>query len=176
MCLIGSCSPTLPRSRCTTHAPSRLSKVKCVCPPGQAPWPPADGHHPSYSQGHLWPHLLHGWEPGVPHQGNITHMPVCLYQVPVKREYNSPTTDHTYRHKATRVLKWVKKALEHCDWGLGLWQQPTEVQIQDGPMLPYGPPPGVCVCVCVCVSGPWPSGYFFMKIRSEEHTSELQSR
>lgn len=36
---------------------------------GQTARPPADGHHPSHRPRHLWPHLLHGREPGVPHQG-----------------------------------------------------------------------------------------------------------
>lgn len=37
--------------------------------PGQTARPAADGHHPPHRPGHLQPHLLHGREPGVPHQG-----------------------------------------------------------------------------------------------------------
>ena len=40
--------------------------------PGEAPQPPADGHHPAHLQRHLRPHLLHGREPGVPHQGKLS--------------------------------------------------------------------------------------------------------
>lgn len=38
-------------------------------PPGQTARPAADGHHPPHRPGHFQPHLRHGREPGVPHQG-----------------------------------------------------------------------------------------------------------
>lgn len=36
---------------------------------GQTARPPADGDHPSHRPRYLWPHLLHGREPRVSHQG-----------------------------------------------------------------------------------------------------------
>lgn len=53
---------------------------------GQPPRQPADGHHPPDLQGHLRPHLLHGREPGVPHQGddviNFTSCQVSPVRLP----------------------------------------------------------------------------------------------
>lgn len=36
---------------------------------GEATWPSTHGDHPKDCAWHLWPHLFHGWKPGVSHQG-----------------------------------------------------------------------------------------------------------
>lgn len=38
---------------------------------GESAWSSSYGNHPSYRQRHLRPHLLHGREPGVSHQGDV---------------------------------------------------------------------------------------------------------
>lgn len=66
--------------------PGWILIANCVILSGKPPRPAADGHHSPHRRGHLQPHLLHGWEPGVPHQGtaklltNLTApaLPVCV--------------------------------------------------------------------------------------------------
>lgn len=77
---------------------------------GEPARPSADGNHPPDRQRHLWPHLLHGREPGVPHQGDDLISEAAMSS---QAQRHPPLTLWLFYRKAAKLFSQLEVDLKN---------------------------------------------------------------